>query len=50
MYAGYTFIRHLVLCHILLLLPLQLGYDIDGKELDDLFPRFKSVAENKKVN
>ncbi|CDP16992.1 unnamed protein product [Coffea canephora] len=27
---------------------LELGYDIDGKELDDLFPRFKSVAENKK--
>lgn len=27
---------------------LELGYDIDGRELDDLFPRFKSVAENKK--
>lgn len=27
---------------------LELGYDIDRKELDDLFPRFKSVAENKK--
>lgn len=28
---------------------LQLGYDIDGKELDDLFTRFKAVAGNKKV-
>ncbi|KAL3529629.1 hypothetical protein ACH5RR_008951 [Cinchona calisaya] len=27
---------------------LELGYDIDSKELDDLFLRFKSVAENKK--
>ncbi|XP_073140676.1 2-isopropylmalate synthase A-like [Henckelia pumila] len=27
---------------------LELGYDIDGKELDDLFSRFKSVAGNKK--
>lgn len=28
---------------------LELGYDIDGKELDDLFSRFKSVAGNKKI-
>ncbi|XP_075523688.1 LOW QUALITY PROTEIN: 2-isopropylmalate synthase A-like [Primulina tabacum] len=28
---------------------LELGYDIDGKELDDLFSRFKSVAGNKKL-
>ncbi|KAK6146294.1 hypothetical protein DH2020_020163 [Rehmannia glutinosa] len=28
---------------------LELGYDIDGKELDDLFARFKGVAGNKKV-
>lgn len=28
---------------------LQLGYDIDGNELDDLFTRFKAVAGNKKV-
>uniref|UniRef100_A0A103Y0I5 2-isopropylmalate synthase n=1 Tax=Cynara cardunculus var. scolymus TaxID=59895 RepID=A0A103Y0I5_CYNCS len=27
----------------------ELGYDIDGKELNDLFWRFKSVAELKKV-
>ncbi|PIN25495.1 Alpha-isopropylmalate synthase/homocitrate synthase [Handroanthus impetiginosus] len=27
---------------------LELGYDIDGKELDDLFARFKGVAGNKK--
>ncbi|XP_047307873.1 2-isopropylmalate synthase A-like [Impatiens glandulifera] len=27
----------------------ELGYDIDGKELDDLFWRFKDVAEKKKV-
>ncbi|KAG8375940.1 hypothetical protein BUALT_Bualt09G0011200 [Buddleja alternifolia] len=27
---------------------LELGYDIDGKELDDLFARFKAVAGNKK--
>ncbi|XP_059655020.1 2-isopropylmalate synthase A-like [Cornus florida] len=27
---------------------LELGYDIDGKELDDLFWRFKAVAEKKK--
>lgn len=27
---------------------LELGYDIDGKELDDLFTRFKNVAGNKK--
>lgn len=26
----------------------ELGYDIDGKELEDLFWRFKSVAEKKK--
>jgi 2-isopropylmalate synthase len=26
----------------------QLGYDIDGKELDDVFKRFKAVAEKKK--
>nr|GMD16554.1 2-isopropylmalate synthase B [Ipomoea batatas] len=26
----------------------ELGYDIDGKEFDDLFWRFKSVAEKKK--
>lgn len=29
---------------------MQLGYDIEGKELEDLFWRFKSVAEKKKVN
>ncbi|EPS60107.1 hypothetical protein M569_14697, partial [Genlisea aurea] len=28
---------------------LELGYDIDGKELDDLFTRFKDVAGNKKI-
>ncbi|KAL2242430.1 2-isopropylmalate synthase A-like [Sesamum indicum] len=28
---------------------LELGYDIDGKELDDLFSRFKNVAGNKKI-
>ncbi|KAK4381906.1 2-isopropylmalate synthase A [Sesamum angolense] len=28
---------------------LELGYDIDGKELDDLFVRFKAVAGNKKI-
>ncbi|KAF5822958.1 putative 2-isopropylmalate synthase [Helianthus annuus] len=28
---------------------LELGYDIDGSELNDLFWRFKSVAEMKKV-
>ncbi|KAK6122855.1 hypothetical protein DH2020_043381 [Rehmannia glutinosa] len=28
---------------------LELGYDIDGKELDDLFARFKAVAGNKKT-
>ncbi|GER27873.1 2-isopropylmalate synthase [Striga asiatica] len=28
---------------------LELGYDIDGKELDDLFARFKDVAGNKKI-
>ncbi|KAG6433365.1 hypothetical protein SASPL_104976 [Salvia splendens] len=28
---------------------LELGYDIDGKELDDLFSCFKAVAGNKKV-
>ncbi|XP_076917456.1 2-isopropylmalate synthase A-like [Bidens hawaiensis] len=28
---------------------LELGYDIDGRELNDLFWRFKSVAEMKKV-
>ncbi|KAL0392500.1 UNVERIFIED_CONTAM: 2-isopropylmalate synthase A [Sesamum radiatum] len=28
---------------------LELGYDIDGKELDDLFARFKAVAGNKKI-
>ncbi|XP_057959342.1 2-isopropylmalate synthase A-like isoform X2 [Malania oleifera] len=27
---------------------LELGYDIDGKELDGIFWRFKTVAENKK--
>ncbi|GJZ57024.1 hypothetical protein Tco_0612518 [Tanacetum coccineum] len=27
----------------------ELGYDYDGKELNDLFWRFKSVAETKKV-
>ncbi|XP_070048424.1 2-isopropylmalate synthase A-like isoform X2 [Nicotiana tomentosiformis] len=26
----------------------ELGYDFDGKELDDLFRRFKSLAERKK--
>ncbi|OIT08937.1 2-isopropylmalate synthase a, partial [Nicotiana attenuata] len=26
----------------------ELGYDFDGKELDDLFHRFKSLAERKK--
>lgn len=31
-------------------MPFQLGYDIDGKEFDDLFWSFKSVAEKKKVN
>lgn len=29
---------------------LQLGYDIDGKELDGLFARFKTIAGNKKVH
>ncbi|KAK4489111.1 hypothetical protein RD792_004905 [Penstemon davidsonii] len=28
---------------------LELGYGIDGKELDDLFARFKDVAGNKKL-
>lgn len=28
---------------------LQLGYFFEGKELDDVFWRFKSVAEKKKV-
>ncbi|GER32694.1 2-isopropylmalate synthase [Striga asiatica] len=28
---------------------LELGYDIDGKELDDLFTRFKDVAGSKKT-
>lgn len=28
---------------------LELGYDIDGKELDSFFARFKTVAGNKKV-
>ncbi|KAL2485403.1 2-isopropylmalate synthase 2 [Abeliophyllum distichum] len=28
---------------------LELGYDIDSKELDDLSWRFKAVAENKKI-
>ncbi|KAH6778405.1 2-isopropylmalate synthase 1 [Perilla frutescens var. hirtella] len=28
---------------------LELGYDIDGKELDSLFARFKTVAGNKKI-
>ncbi|KAI3459766.1 hypothetical protein Pfo_016429 [Paulownia fortunei] len=28
---------------------LELGYDIDGKELVDLFARFKAVAGNKKI-
>ncbi|XP_052207570.1 2-isopropylmalate synthase A-like [Diospyros lotus] len=28
---------------------LELGYDIDGKQLDDLFWRFKAVAEKKKT-
>ncbi|KAA8527261.1 hypothetical protein F0562_034642 [Nyssa sinensis] len=28
---------------------LELGYEIDGKELDDLFWRFKAVAEKKKI-
>ncbi|KAL6582155.1 hypothetical protein OROMI_006169 [Orobanche minor] len=28
---------------------LELGYGIDGKELDDLFARFKDVAGNKKI-
>ncbi|XP_057779030.1 2-isopropylmalate synthase A-like isoform X2 [Salvia miltiorrhiza] len=28
---------------------LELGYDIDGKELDGLFTRFKTVAGNKKA-
>lgn len=27
----------------------QFGYDINGKELDDIFKRFKEVAEKKKV-
>jgi len=29
--------------------PLQLGYDIDGEQLDNIFWRFKAVAEQKKV-
>lgn len=29
--------------------PLQLGYDIDGDQLDNIFWRFKAVAEQKKV-
>lgn len=28
----------------------QFGYDINGKELDDIFKRFKEVAEKKKVD
>ncbi|KAK4483382.1 hypothetical protein RD792_010568 [Penstemon davidsonii] len=28
---------------------LELGYGIDGKELDDLFARFKDIAGNKKI-
>lgn len=28
----------------------QLGFDIDGKELNDVFARFKTVAASKKVN
>lgn len=27
---------------------LQLGYELDGKELDDVFQRFKALAEKKK--
>lgn len=27
----------------------QLGYELDGRELDDVFWRFKAVAERKKV-
>jgi len=29
--------------------PSQLGYHVEGKELDDIFWRFKSIAEKKKV-
>lgn len=29
---------------------MQFGYDISGKELEDVFRRFKEVAEKKKVN
>ncbi|XP_051149729.1 2-isopropylmalate synthase A-like isoform X2 [Andrographis paniculata] len=28
---------------------LELGFDIDGKDLDDLFVRFKTIAGNKKI-
>ncbi|MFS7970833.1 putative 2-isopropylmalate synthase [Helianthus anomalus] len=34
---------------LLCILYVQLGYDIDGRELNDVFWRFKSVAEMKKV-
>ncbi|KAJ0542490.1 putative 2-isopropylmalate synthase [Helianthus annuus] len=36
---------HFLLC----IFYVQLGYDIDGRELNDVFWRFKSVAEMKKV-
>lgn len=29
---------------------LQLGYDIDGNELNGVFARFKTIASVKKVN
>ncbi|XP_071741660.1 2-isopropylmalate synthase A-like [Rutidosis leptorrhynchoides] len=35
--------------HALKIKLLELGYDYDGKELNDLFWRFKSIAETKKV-
>ncbi|KAG6537784.1 hypothetical protein ZIOFF_002881 [Zingiber officinale] len=35
--------RHALRCRLL-----EFGYDIDGKELDDVFKRFKEVAEKKK--
>ncbi|MFS7969300.1 putative 2-isopropylmalate synthase [Helianthus anomalus] len=34
---------------LLCILYVQLGYDIDGRELNDVFWWFKSVAEMKKV-
>ncbi|KAD3337107.1 hypothetical protein E3N88_32627 [Mikania micrantha] len=40
----YNFGRHALKAKLF-----ELGYDIDGRELNDLFWRFKSVAEMKKV-